>query len=155
MLPLLSTRSTKSSSALWMSFSRRVTIVCGRILGEKAIIHKACRVGQGSNHGDPSASDLQSHESYFRWDSSMFVVTLMFSDLFNDTLSGRNRDYQDLNLTFALNIMKYSTIISMFPRPLKPCVVVSISAPSSPPLRPILVSWRARYRTPLSKSNKR
>src|SRR5579863_7191198 len=39
---------------------------------------------------------------------------------------GRNRDYQDLNLTFAVNVVKYGTVISFFPKPLKPCVVISI-----------------------------
>ena len=39
---------------------------------------------------------------------------------------GRNRDYQDLNLTFAVNVVKYGTIISFFPKFLKPCVVISI-----------------------------
>ncbi|KAI0292786.1 cytochrome P450 [Russula brevipes] len=31
----------------------------------------------------------------------------------------RNRDYQTLNLTFAVNVIKYGTIISMFPKPFK------------------------------------
>ncbi|KAI9511490.1 cytochrome P450 [Russula earlei] len=31
----------------------------------------------------------------------------------------RNFDYQTLNLTFAVNVVKYGTIISLFPKPLK------------------------------------
>jgi len=34
----------------------------------------------------------------------------------------RNPDYQTLNLTFAINVIKYATIISLFPKPLKPIV---------------------------------
>ncbi|KAI0292779.1 cytochrome P450 [Russula brevipes] len=34
----------------------------------------------------------------------------------------RNRDYQTLNLTYATNVIKYATIISMFPKPFKQCV---------------------------------
>ena len=40
-------------------------------------------------------------------------------------LIGRNRDYQTLNLNFAVNVIKYATIISMFPNPLKPYVTMS------------------------------
>ena len=41
--------------------------------------------------------------------------------------SGRDYDYQTLNLTFAVNVVKFGLIIGLFPRPLKPCVVSSIS----------------------------
>jgi len=34
----------------------------------------------------------------------------------------RNPDYQTLNLTFAVNVIKYATIIGLFPRPFKPIV---------------------------------
>jgi hypothetical protein len=112
-----------------MIFSRRATIVCGRVLDEKAIIHKEHRVGQGSNPRDPSTSDLQCHESCFRRDSSMSVIILHLFDSFNDALSGRNRDYQRLNMMFAINVMKNSTIISFFPKLLKPCVVISSPTP--------------------------
>ena len=37
---------------------------------------------------------------------------------------GRNHDYQFLNLTFAANVVKFATIIRLFPKPLKPCVFV-------------------------------
>ena len=36
---------------------------------------------------------------------------------------GRNHDYQSLNLSFAVNVVIFSTIISWFPKPLKPYVV--------------------------------
>ncbi|KAH9975527.1 cytochrome P450 [Lactifluus volemus] len=34
----------------------------------------------------------------------------------------RNRDYQALNLTHAINVVKFGTILSMFPKPLRPIV---------------------------------
>jgi hypothetical protein len=36
---------------------------------------------------------------------------------------GRDHDYQTLNLTFRVNVVKFGFIISLFPKPLKPCVV--------------------------------
>ena len=39
---------------------------------------------------------------------------------------GRDYDYQTLNLTFAINVMKFGLIIGLFPKPLKPCVVSPI-----------------------------
>jgi hypothetical protein len=41
-------------------------------------------------------------------------------------LLGRNTDYHKLNLTFAINVVKYGTLINLFPKPLKPCVAVPI-----------------------------
>ena len=40
-------------------------------------------------------------------------------------LTGRDRDYQTLNSNFAVNVIKFATIISMFPKPLKPYVVMA------------------------------
>jgi hypothetical protein len=37
--------------------------------------------------------------------------------------SGRDRDYQNLNLAFAVHFIKIIRIISWFPEFLKPCVV--------------------------------
>ncbi|KAH9975529.1 cytochrome P450 [Lactifluus volemus] len=34
----------------------------------------------------------------------------------------RNRDYQTLNLTYAINVVKFGTILSMFPKSLRPIV---------------------------------
>jgi cytochrome P450 len=39
----------------------------------------------------------------------------------------RDRDYQTLNLNFAVNVVKSATIISMFPKPLKPIVARTLS----------------------------
>ncbi|KAI0292771.1 cytochrome P450 [Russula brevipes] len=39
----------------------------------------------------------------------------------------RNRDYQTLNLNFAINVVKFATIIRMFPKYLKPVVVRILS----------------------------
>lgn len=36
---------------------------------------------------------------------------------------GRDKDYQNLNIAFASNIIKFAMIIRLFPKPLKLCVV--------------------------------
>ncbi len=59
----------------------------------------------------------------------LFVQSVLISFL------GRNPDYHKLNLTFAINVIKYATIISLFPKTLKPCVVVPVYVPISLPLR--------------------
>ncbi len=48
--------------------------------------------------------------------------TIPYADQY---LIGRDRDYLDLNLNYAASVMKLATIVSMFPRPLKPYVVIS------------------------------
>jgi hypothetical protein len=49
---------------------------------------------------------------------------------FADYLSpGRDHDYQTLNIAFATNVVKSGMIIRMFPKPLKPCAVLSICVP--------------------------
>ncbi|KAH9975530.1 cytochrome P450 [Lactifluus volemus] len=49
-------------------------------------------------------------------------LVLAFDDLIQTRDDGRNRDYQALNLTFAINVVKSGTILSMFPKPLRPIV---------------------------------
>jgi hypothetical protein len=44
---------------------------------------------------------------------------------------GRDPDYQSLNVNFAVNVVKFGTIISMFPKPLKPYVTMSYHEPVS------------------------
>ncbi|KAH9061886.1 cytochrome P450 [Lactarius vividus] len=39
----------------------------------------------------------------------------------------RNQDYLNLNLNFAVNVMKFATIFGMFPKPLKPIVARVLS----------------------------
>ena len=68
---------------------------------------------------------------------------------------GRDRDYQDLNLTFAVNVVKHGTIISFFPKLLKPCVVISIYIPLFLPLTHKLALWHACCRTVRLTSDKR
>ncbi len=46
----------------------------------------------------------------------------------NYFILGRDHDYQTLNLTFTANLLKFCLIIGMFPKPLKQCVLSSISA---------------------------
>ena len=53
------------------------------------------------------------------------IVSAAYSNIF---FPGRDYDYQTLNLTFSVNLIKFGLIISMFPKPLKPCVVPSICA---------------------------
>jgi len=36
-----------------------------------------------------------------------------------------------LNLTFATNVVKFGMVISLFPKPLKPCEVTFIRVPPS------------------------
>ena len=61
---------------------------------------------------------------------------------------GRDYNYQTLNLTFAVNVIKFGLIISMFPRPLKPCVSsIHIKIYISFSLKPTSVLCHACYRT--------
>ena len=86
-------------------------------------------MGQGPYPRDPSTRDLSHHESYFCRRSSMFVTALRLSvprSLWWPVLifsPGRDYDYQTLNLTFAVNVVKYGLIISLFPKPLRLCVI--------------------------------
>jgi hypothetical protein len=62
----------------------------------------------------------------------MFVIILLFFfSLLRPPLlifcPGRDRDYQNLNLGFAVNVVIFGTIISCFPKPLKLCVVPPLS----------------------------
>jgi len=115
-------------------------------------------VGEGAYHGDASTSDLQCHKSCFCRCSSLSVIVVIALWFVRSVLTlflGRNRDYQHLNLTFAVNVIKYGTIINMFPKPLKPCVVVPIYILLSRSLRCTLVLWHACYRISLHRFNKR
>jgi hypothetical protein len=47
-----------------------------------------------------------------------------FSRLYSYFFPGRDRDYQNLNLAFAVHLIKFARIISWFPKPLKLCVVL-------------------------------
>ena len=60
---------------------------------------------------------------------------------------GRNRDYQELNLTFAVNVIKHGMIVSFFPKPLKSCVVGSIHPHLFLTPRHTSVLWHACYPT--------
>jgi hypothetical protein len=71
-----------------------------------------------------------------------------------DIFKGQDYDYQTLNLTFAVNVVKFGLIISLFPKPLKLCVVSSVLVPLSP-LKPTLVSFHGYYRTSPSRFNKK
>lgn len=45
---------------------------------------------------------------------------------------GRDRDYLNLNVTYAANVVKFGMIISLFPKPLKLYVVTSTRVALSP-----------------------
>ena len=113
------------------------------------MIHMEYRMGQCLHSRGPPACSLPCHESYFRRSSSMFVFNyLVLRSLQRPVLilfSGRDYDYQTLNLTFAVNVVKFGLIIRIFPKILKPCVVPSIRVPLS--LKPTLVLCHGCYRT--------
>ena len=115
-----------------------------KVPGEKTIAHTACRVGKGPPHGISSTRDLSFFKSHFCRCSSMSVIIFWFRT-YADFYSGRDHDYQTLNLTVAVNVMKFGSILSMFPRPFKPYVVTSICTPLL--LRRTLGSLHACYRT--------
>jgi hypothetical protein len=60
----------------------------------------------------------------------MFVIIFTFYNSFSDLCScaeifpGRDRDYLNLNVTYAANVVKFGMIISWFPKPFKLCVTV-------------------------------
>ena len=127
-------------------------------MGERLIAHKECRMGEGAYHGGASTSSLQCHQSCFCRGSSLSVIVVTALWFVRSVLTlflGRNRDYQDLNLTFAINVIKSGIIINMFPEPLKPCVVVPVYVPMSLSLRHTLVSWHGCYRIFLHRFDKR
>ena len=101
------------------------------------MVYRERRVGQDPHSRDRSTRGLPRHESYFRRRSSMFVTALRLSALRSLQspvlifFPGRDYDYQTLNLTFAINVMKFGLIIGLFPKPLKPCVVSPIRLPLS------------------------
>jgi hypothetical protein len=69
---------------------------------------------------------------------------------------GRNPEYRELNINFAVNVMKFGMIIGLFPKSLKSCVgIVSIFTHLSPLLRHALALWHACCRTSLLRFNKR
>jgi hypothetical protein len=107
-------------------------------------------MGQGPHFRKPSTCSLPCYESYFCWSSSMFVFIFWFYDRFVLIFfPGRDYDYQTLNLSFAVNVVKFGLIIGMFPKPLKPCVVPSICVKIHMPfsLKPTLVLCHACCRT--------
>jgi hypothetical protein len=65
----------------------------------------------------------------------MFVIIFHFSILLvagAEFFSGRDHDYQTLNMTFATNVVKSGMIIRLFPKPLKLCVVICTRFSLSP-----------------------
>jgi hypothetical protein len=131
-------------------------MVRGKVLAEKAIGYTACRVGKGPHPRDPATRDLPHHKPYLCRGSSMFVIfsrSLIPSVVCADFLSGRDYDYQTLNLSFAVNVMKFGIIIGLFPKPLKPCVLTSTHVPLF--TEHALVSFHACYRISLPRFSNR
>ena len=54
----------------------------------------------------------------------LFDLSIQSISYINQCFIGRDRGYQTLNLNFAVNVIKFATIIGMFPKPLKPYVVI-------------------------------
>jgi hypothetical protein len=54
----------------------------------------------------------------------IFRFFYSFGHLYSYFFSGRDHDYQNLNLAFAVHVIKYAGIIGLFPKPLKLCVVL-------------------------------
>jgi hypothetical protein len=53
---------------------------------------------------------------------SVIIFSLISSNGLSNFPLGRDHDYQVLNTTFAVNVVKFGTIIGLFPKFLKPCV---------------------------------
>ena len=110
-------------------------------------------MGQGSDSREPSTCNLSCHESYLCWSSSMFVFHfLVLRSLQLRVLTlfpGRDYDYQTLNLTFAVNVVRFGLIFGMFPRPMKLCVVpfIHVEIHIIFSLKPTSVLCHACYRT--------
>jgi hypothetical protein len=49
-----------------------------------------------------------------------------------DSFTGRDHEYQTLNIAFATNVVKSGMIIRLFPKPLKLCVATSTRFSLSP-----------------------
>ena len=85
-------------------------------------------MGQSSRGRNDSTSDLRDHESCVCRDSVMYVGSpILPSDKYPllTSLIGRNQEYLNLNLNFAVNAVKFAIIIGMFPKLLKGYVVMS------------------------------
>jgi hypothetical protein len=85
----------------------------------------ARRLGQGSPSRNRSTSDL-SEFLYVRNHFSVLLLGLLRLPLLI-FCPGRDRDYQNLNLGFAINVVILGAIVSWFPKPLKLCVVPPLS----------------------------
>jgi hypothetical protein len=53
---------------------------------------------------------------------SVIIFSLISSNGLSSFPLGRDHDYQVLNTTFAVNVVKFATIIGPFPKFLKPCI---------------------------------
>jgi len=117
-----------------------MVMVRGELVVKKVIpySHVERRLGQSSRDRNNATCGLRDHESCVCWVSAVCVKTLrsFHSININQCLIGQNQGYLNLNLNFAINVMKFATIIGMFPKPLKPYVAISSGSHES-----VLLSW--------------
>ncbi|KAH9975536.1 cytochrome P450 [Lactifluus volemus] len=70
---------------------------------------------------------IQTHDNH-EWikipivETMQRVVCAISNRVFVGVPLCRNRDYQDLNLSFAINVVKFGMVLSMFPKPLRPII---------------------------------
>ena len=111
---------------------------------------------QGPHSRDHSTRGLPRHESCFCWCPFMSVIistSTIHLVTCADFFSGRDYDYQTMNLTYTTNVVKSAIIIGFFPKPLKPCVVSSNRVSLS--LKSTLVSFHECYRAFTHRFDKR
>ena len=82
-------------------------------------------MGQSSRGRNDSTSDLRDHKSCICGGSVMYGVRSCHPIDILTSLIGRNQEYLELNLNFAVNVVKFAMIIGMVPKPLKSYVAMS------------------------------
>jgi len=115
-----------NSSGLLMHPSLCMAMVRGEFGSRKRCFHKLteCRLGQNSRFRNDATCSLRDHESCLCRDSAVCVKTLLKVLLLIGHI-GRDKDYQTLNMNYAVNVFKFATIIKMFPESVKPYVAMS------------------------------
>jgi hypothetical protein len=90
------------------------------------VIHVEYRLGQSSRHGNYATCGLCDRKSCVCGGSAVYVRSLPYDQYcLSQCLIGRNQEYLNLNLNFALNVIKNATILNMFPELLRPYVTTS------------------------------
>ena len=82
-------------------------------------------MGQSSRGRNDSTGDLRDHKSRICGSSVVYGVRSCHPIDILTSLIGRNQEYLELNLNFAVNVVKFAMIIGMVPKPLKSYVAMS------------------------------